>query len=652
MPSQPSADRPNWHARVFFGLHYDLHPNAGDTELGAAATVEHVREELGRVRPDWVQYDCKGHPGYAGYPTRVGTPAPGIVGDALKVWAQVAHDMGIPIAVHYSGTWDDVAASTHPDWARVGPDGRPYGGTICHRSPYVERLMLPMLRECIDWYGIDGVWVDGDCWASRPCWCPRCRRAFADITQRAEADVPQAPDQPHWAEWLAVQRAAFVAYVRRYTEGIHAHRPGCLVCSNWAYTVRMPEPVATPVDWLSGDVPPTFGVDATALEARFLAGRGRPWDLMAWSFFRRDEAAPWTTKPLAHLLQEAATVISQGGAFCVYDVPRRDGHLTRWHQELLAEVAAFVRARQALCQDSISAADAVVLHAPAEHYASNPPLYGLGPAAEAVQGALRALLENGFSADVLDTDALALALSANPRRYALVVVPDAEAPPFLDGYVRAGGRVLQTGVAGAERWGLTPRGALTGPLFVAAGHGAVPMMGPFARLEADADTRVVGSLWRTQDADGEPAGPAALLRRLGEGAVAVVPGPFFTAFARWRYPRHRAFAGDVLGALHVARTVAIDAPPQVELTLRRQPGRLILHLVNRGTDYPLSPAAPAVEGAPPVGPLPVRVRCAGRPAAVRWEPGGAEPRWSWEGGEVAVFVKELRVHGMLVLEGV
>ena len=38
---------------------------------------------LRRVGPDYVQYDCKGHPGYAGYPSLVGTPSPGIVNDSL-----------------------------------------------------------------------------------------------------------------------------------------------------------------------------------------------------------------------------------------------------------------------------------------------------------------------------------------------------------------------------------------------------------------------------------------------------------------------------------------------------------------------------------------------------------------------------------------
>ncbi len=86
--------------------------------------------------PDWVQYDCKGHPGYTGYPTKVGVASPGIVKDALKIWSKVAHDLGLPIVVHYSGIWDRVQWELHPEWARRKPDGALHGGEgwqpACH----------------------------------------------------------------------------------------------------------------------------------------------------------------------------------------------------------------------------------------------------------------------------------------------------------------------------------------------------------------------------------------------------------------------------------------------------------------------------------------------------------------------------------------
>ncbi len=63
LQSQTNNPQHNWHEDAFFGIHYDLHANAQDTELGRELTPEHLRERLRVTRPDWVQTDCKGHPG-------------------------------------------------------------------------------------------------------------------------------------------------------------------------------------------------------------------------------------------------------------------------------------------------------------------------------------------------------------------------------------------------------------------------------------------------------------------------------------------------------------------------------------------------------------------------------------------------------------
>src|SRR5690349_5282917 len=112
----------NWHAGVVFGLHYDLHATAADTELGAAVTSELLRDAWRRIGPDWVQCDAKGHPGYASWPTTIGIPSPGIVRDALRVHRDVTRELGLPLVVHYSGVWDTAAVQAHPDWGRVRAD--------------------------------------------------------------------------------------------------------------------------------------------------------------------------------------------------------------------------------------------------------------------------------------------------------------------------------------------------------------------------------------------------------------------------------------------------------------------------------------------------------------------------------------------------
>ena len=89
MAASEAARRPVPRREAFFGLHFDLHPQKTDTALGADASEENIRRLLDRVQPDYVQYDCKGHAGYTGYPTEVGWTSPGIAEDSLAIWKYV-----------------------------------------------------------------------------------------------------------------------------------------------------------------------------------------------------------------------------------------------------------------------------------------------------------------------------------------------------------------------------------------------------------------------------------------------------------------------------------------------------------------------------------------------------------------------------------
>ena len=279
---QQPAQAQNWHQSVFFGLHYDLHAKGWDTELGTAVTHEMLRSAWEKVKPDWVQCDCKGHEGYTSYPTKVGTASPGIVRDALRIHREVTQELGIPLVMHYSGIWDGAAMVRHPEWARVNADGRPDRLCACPRSGYLTELLVPQMIELIDEYDVAGFWVEGDIWATRPCYCQRCRSEFADEYVATHfAKPPRRPEDAGWHEWLTFQRRSYDDYVRFYVEAVHRRKSNCLVCTNWLYSVRHPDPPTLPGDFLSGDFSHTWGLERAVAEARFLDGRGMTWDLMA-----------------------------------------------------------------------------------------------------------------------------------------------------------------------------------------------------------------------------------------------------------------------------------------------------------------------------------------------------------------------------------
>ena len=652
----------SWHDTVFFGLHYDLHASAQDTELGAALTPEHLRAELEKIRPDWVQCDCKGHAGWTSWPTRVGSTSPGVVHDALRIHRDVTRAMGIPLVMHYSGVWDSRAIELHPDWACVGPPGTATGkegfvtGGTCNLSPYTDELMIPQLLELIDNYDVDGFWVDGENWATKACYCARCTTAFTAET--GITDIPATATEPHWAAWADFHRRIFAEHVRKYTAAVHARKPACTVCSNWMYTVGHPEPIDVPVDYLSGDFAWVWGLNDAELEGRFIAGRGLSWDLMAWGFTNGEgQMGGWTYKPVAGLCQEVACVMALGGAVEIYSTPQRDGHLTGWQQDILAEVARFARARQPWCQGTTAVPQAAVLHAVSHYYPHNGEnlMAKWSSAHFPILGAMHALLENGCAVDVLSEEGLLARLDAYP----LVVIPEQTHLPAalrdaLAAYVAGGGRLLLSGETVAADFptlaGVQADGApVEGYFYLPVGAEATIVKGPRQPVAVDGAETLHAVLARQEPAVTTGA-PAITRHAVGQGRVVAVHAPLFAHFAQSHYPRTRALVGELLDALAPNLLVEMDAPARLHLALCRQGERLIAHLVNMGTAHPTSPSQVMVEEVPPVGSVTLRVKTPTRPARVYLAPRMEGLCWDWAAGMLTIRVQSVGILESVVIE--
>ncbi|MBX7258072.1 MAG: alpha-L-fucosidase [Candidatus Hydrogenedentes bacterium] len=645
--------QPKWPADAFFGLHYDLHPGPQDTELGRETTYEHIRAMLEKVKPDYVQYDCKGHPGWTGYPSKVGSPSPGIVNDALAVWRKVTKDMGIPLSIHYSGVWDTRAIELHPEWANINAEGKPNPNNTDPLSDYTEKFMIPQLIEVVDNYDIDGVWIDGENWASQPSWSERC---IAEFTKRTGiSEVPRKPGDPHWAEWLAFQRTLFVEHVQKYAEALHKRKPSIAVCSNWMYSVRQPEPIAAPVDYLSGDFDPSFGAERSCAESRFLAARGLPWNLMAWAFLKTGDGQ-WTFKPAPHMCQELAVTLAQGGSVFIYDQPQRSGRLTEWHQDIYAEVAEFCRARKEYCFKTQTIPQVAILHSESFYYRHNDPLFNFRDANHPMEGALHAMLENGYSVDILNEEMLLERIA----HYPMVVVPEQEELPqevveALRRYVSDGGQLLLSGQTAVKEFGditgATPKeDALVGNSFVPAGNGCVAVNGPWQSVSLTSATELAPLLNQQEPALNRVGVPAAIVNNFGKGRVVTVTGPAFRAYHHTHYPLLRRFLGDAANALVTTKLAHVSGPWWIEMSARQKDGRLLIQFVNRASAGYTAPNRHVVEDVPNSGPFTVTIPVDKRPKRVFMGPEKAGCEWTWSNGMLTAKIAGLGIHNVLVVE--
>ncbi len=657
------------------------------------STHEHLRVELEKVKPDWVQCDCKGHPGYTSWPTEVGSTSPGVVKDSLRIYRDVSRELGIPLIAHYSGVIDIRAVELHPDWGRVSADGSESKGwhshgSTCSLGPYTDELMIPQMLEVIDKYDVDGFWVDGDCWGAKFCYCDRCKHAFTQ--QTGVTNIPLEPTQPHWREWAAFHRHSFEEHVRRYTEAVKARKPECTVCSNWMYSVCHPSQVSVPVDYISGDFSPVWALPNASLESRFIASRGMNWDLMAWGFLTMEkEMGGWTFKGAAQICQEAAVVISQGGAVSIYDQPDRNGLLTGWHHDIMADVADFVRARKQWVRGTQSVPQVAIPHSASHYYAANGEflMECWSPARQPLEGALDCLLDCHCQVDVLAQDNLI----ANISDYALVVVaeqtnPSAQLLSALSDYVQAGGRVLISGTNAATDFGnltgtIADGDSRDGHFYIEVDGQSTTIKGPWQPVtlngartwlhvlkHADPSPKKAARFGREShvlerdvflsDMTGQPPlgakhseTPAITLNRIGKGVVAGIHSQYFTHYAQTHYPRSRKLVSNLISALSPGFIVGVDAPAKLHIVLRRQGTSTIVHLLNTGSSNPMSPSQGMVEEVDPIENVRLEIKRPGRPSRVYLAPSIEGLTWEWaDDGLLVAHVRSVGIMESVVIE--
>lgn len=430
-------------ADAFLGIHFDFHAGTDCTRVGARTTPEMVELVIDKVKPDYIQIDCKGHAGYSSYPTKVGNPAPGFVGDPLRIWRDVTKKRGVPLFMHYSGVWDYKAVADHPDWAAIDSNGKPSDKATSVFGPYTDTLMIPQLRELAGEYGVDGVWVDGDCWGTTVDYGEVAVHKFCEETGAKTA--PRKASEPYWNEWMDFNRDGFRKYVRHYVDELKKSHPDFQVISNWAFSDHMPEPVSANVAGLSGDFSPDDSVNSARFAGRCLEDQSVPWDLMSWSFSRRTRLQ----KPAVQLMQEAALVLALGGGYQAYFKQDRDGALRDpAEMDVMAEVAKFCRERQAYCHRSVAVPQIALLYSTAGHYRESPRLFHWSGSngVKILRQALTQVLQNQYGVQILSEHQL----KENMSDWPVIIVPGWAylEPDFrneLASYSKAGGKLILIG---------------------------------------------------------------------------------------------------------------------------------------------------------------------------------------------------------------
>ena len=634
----------------FFGIHFDFHAQPGDP-VGHRPFAKELDELLRRARPDYVQCDCKGHPGWSSYPTKVGYPVPKQRGDNLRTWREVTARRGVALFMHYSGVFDAEAVKRHPDWARVTEEGKPDPGNNSVFGPYVDRLMIPHLRELREVYGVDGYWIDGECWATAQDYRPAVLKEFR--RQTGIESVPRKKGDPHFFEFTEFCREGFRRYLRHYVDELHRLCPGVQIASNWAFSSFMPEPVTANVDFLSGDYTLHDSVNSARLEGRVLMHQGLPWDLMCWAFGATfEERLESTTKSAVQLQREAAAVIALGGGFQLYFIQRRDGSFRPQDTGLIAEVAAFCREREEICHQAQSVPQVAVLYSSAAAYRSMRRLFSMwDQELVPMQGVLNALLNNQYSTDLLCEHHL----RGRMKDFGLIVIPEWD---FLEeafrqellAYVRAGGKLLVIGAKSvmlfAQELGVDIKSEVTAQArWLACGNLLSGIVGHGVEIRPRRGTRVLMN-WHERNDLENPAHPAVVSRKVGRGEIIGVALDLGRRYYRQRTHQLREIVDALARRLFPKPMVEVKGSHEVDVMLMHKGKSLMINLLNVSGPHD-NLRCYTYDEQTPLPQLEITVRLPRRPGKILLQPGAKALPFRWTSGCAVVTVPRLDIHAVV-----
>lgn len=593
----------------YFGLHFDFHASPERCPaIGSTLSEGDINEICTLYRPDFIQIDSKGHPGWSSYPTEYGDEVPGIVGNPMETWRKVTRENGVQLYAHHSGVYDAIYCSKHPEEAVKGVDGTPSDAYTRTNGRYVDDKLIPQILELAGRYGLDGIWVDGDCWGAQMDFDPGTVSAFEKETGiKLNGVLPANADSAYYMEYADYCRKLYRDYLKRYTDAVHAQYPDFKVISNWAYTEHMAGPVTADNDCISGDLDWRNSIMWGRYSGRSAVMQGKPWDMMAWSF--RNVPGGQVTKTPVQLMQEGASIISLGGGFQFYVCQDANGAPNMKVLRYLSPTAEFFLARKEWTFGGKPRKQVAVLMETAQRLAeqgqwSRDGNNGLYTRAgyQRLMGLVSILCDAGHSVSLISERELE---SGEASGYPVVIVPDLyqklqeKTWNDLTAYAEAGGALLLTGPETCRMYG-------------------------FEEVK-------------------QPA-----LYDKGKGKLAVYPWERSSSYMEKRKCEDRKSLSDFLLNLYEPEIRLVSAVGLLEVVDFEKDGQLMIQLVNcNGNHY--DEKSLTEDFIPPVLDIVLRIRLDRRPDAICQQPDGKNLDFRWNDGYAEVKIPRLDIHSTIVV---
>ncbi len=642
--------QPKKRADSFFGIHFDFHAIKSNNEIGKTFDAATIDSFLAIVKPDFVQVDCKGHPGYSSYPTKAGNQTDGYIKDILKIWREETARYNVALYVHYSGLWDKKAIGDHPEWGRVTAEGTHDNERAAYYGPYTDKLLIPQLKEISD-YGVNGAWIDGECWATNPDYSPGLLEKFHNAT--GITSVPKSEADPYYKDFIEFNRKAFRDYLRKYIDAIHAYNPDFQITSNWSYSSMMPEPVDVNVDYLSGDVAGQNCVYNAAFQARCLALQGKPWDLMSWGFTFDFGVGMGGPKSLIQLEQEAAEVNAMGGGFQCYWTQNDDGSIKPWYFPLMGELGKFCRAGQPFCKGAETIPQIALWYSTFSERNLTSQIYGWN--IRHLEGDLSMLLDGQNNVEIV----MDHQLKNRMDKYPLIIIPewtnlDSELKKMALDYVQKGGNLLVIGAKGVKEFepqlGVIFTDSVQKKNFYLGLNNQLTMISTsFQPVRPEEGTMAIGGIYKTDDFRYPEGYPVATIASFGKGKIAGVYMDMGEAYYTYKSSGYSGIMNEVIGKVFPDPLVKVMGSDYIHSAVNRMNGKWYIHIINTAGSH-FNSKVYEYDNIPATGELHIELNPDKPVKKIVLQPEGKQLAMVLKNGKTYVTVPSVKVRSIVEVE--
>ena len=163
-------------------IHLDFHTSPILPDVGKEFEPNEFASTLVNAHVNSINIFAKCHHGMCYYPTKVGKMHPSLPFDLLGSMIDVLHKNNIRCPVYFPLGWEEDAAE-HTEWLEVGKDGisghkLPFDSSnnswkkLCLNNPEYKKYIKEQLKELLENYDVDGFWFD--IIFQQKCLCKEC----------------------------------------------------------------------------------------------------------------------------------------------------------------------------------------------------------------------------------------------------------------------------------------------------------------------------------------------------------------------------------------------------------------------------------------------------------------------------------------------